>query len=107
MERHGWVIGIRQDNVEKYKSYHAKVWPEVLQVIRECNIRNYSVFYKDNNLFSYFEYVGNDYEGDMDRLRKDRRMREWLSIMDPMQIPLETRAQGEWWAGMEEVFHTD
>jgi L-rhamnose mutarotase len=25
----------------------------------------------------------------------------------PMQKPLETRAQGEWWANMEEVFHCD
>jgi L-rhamnose mutarotase len=28
-------------------------------------------------------------------------------LMKPMQIPLETRAEGEWWADMEEVFHTD
>jgi len=27
--------------------------------------------------------------------------------MMPMQRPLETRAQGEWWANMEEVFHAD
>jgi L-rhamnose mutarotase len=25
----------------------------------------------------------------------------------PLQSPLPTRANGEWWAGMEEVFHTD
>jgi len=25
----------------------------------------------------------------------------------PMQKPLETRATGEWWANMEEVFHCD
>jgi len=24
-----------------------------------------------------------------------------------MQQPLDTRKEGEWWAGMEEVFHTD
>jgi L-rhamnose mutarotase len=27
--------------------------------------------------------------------------------MKPMQQPLETRSEGEWWADMEEVFHTD
>jgi len=27
--------------------------------------------------------------------------------MMPMQSPLETRAEGEWWANMDEVFHTD
>ena len=28
-------------------------------------------------------------------------------IMMHMQEPLETRVEGEWWAEMEEVFHTD
>jgi L-rhamnose mutarotase len=27
--------------------------------------------------------------------------------MMPMQKPLETRAESEWWANMEEVFHCD
>jgi L-rhamnose mutarotase len=27
--------------------------------------------------------------------------------MMPMQQPLPTRKEGEWWAEMEEVFHTD
>jgi L-rhamnose mutarotase len=27
--------------------------------------------------------------------------------MMPMQQPLDTRKEGEWWAEMEEVFHTD
>ena len=34
------------------------------------------------------------------------RMREWWDIMEPMQEPLATREEGEWWAEMEEVFHT-
>jgi L-rhamnose mutarotase len=25
----------------------------------------------------------------------------------PLQKPLETRTEGEWWANMEEVFHAD
>ncbi|RVB59416.1 L-rhamnose mutarotase, partial [Mesorhizobium sp. M7A.F.Ca.CA.004.06.1.1] len=28
-------------------------------------------------------------------------------LCDPMQTPLPTRADGEWWAAMEEVFHLD
>jgi len=27
--------------------------------------------------------------------------------MEPMQASLDSRADGEWWASMEEVFHTD
>jgi L-rhamnose mutarotase len=31
---------------------------------------------------------------------------KWWDIMMPMQ-PIPTRGEGEWWASMEEVFHTD
>jgi L-rhamnose mutarotase len=34
-------------------------------------------------------------------------MQKWWTIRDPMQVPLETRAKGEWWASMVEVFHHD
>ena len=34
-------------------------------------------------------------------------MREWWDIMEPMQVPLEGRKPGAWWADMEEVFHID
>ena len=37
----------------------------------------------------------------------DPKTQEWWAIMNPMQRPLDARREGEWWADMEEVFHTD
>ena len=107
MTRYGSVIGIQPGKLAEYKRYHAKAWPEVLAMIRACNIRNYSIYHKDGFLFSYFEYVGSDYEADMARMAADPRTQDWWAIMKPLQRPLPTRADGEWWAEMEEVFHTD
>ena len=107
MQRFGQVIRIKPEKVESYKKYHRKVWPEVLQRIKQCNIDNYSVFYKDNYLFGYFEYHGPNFDRDMAAMAEDPKTREWWSIMGPMQEPLETRKKGEWWANMEEVFHLD
>lgn len=107
MQRYGWVIGLKPEAIEEYKAYHAKVWPEVLETIRKCNIRNYSIYLKDGRLFGYYEYHGADHEADMARMAADPKTREWWAIMEPMQQPLETRAGGEWWARMEEVFHMD
>lgn len=107
MERHGSVIRVKADRLAEYKAYHARAWPEVLEMIHQCNIRNYSIYYKDGYLFSYFEYVGDDYEADMARMAADPKTQEWWAIMKPMQEPLPTRAEGEWWAEMEEVFHID
>lgn len=107
MKRYGSLIGLKPEAVEAYKTYHAAVWPEVLDMIRQCNIRNYSIYFKDNLLFGYFEYHGSDFAADMAKMAADPKTQEWWSIMMPMQQPLATRAPGEWWADMEEVFHMD
>lgn len=107
MVRHAQLIGVKPEKLADYKRYHAKVWPEILKKITECNIRNYSIYHKDGLLFAYFEYVGQDYAADMARMAADPRTQEWWAIMKPMQKPLPTRAEGEWWAEMEEAFHLD
>ena len=107
MVRHGQLIGIKKENLEEYKKYHANVWPEIASKIRECSIRNYSIYYQDGLLFAYFEYTGNDFESDMAKMAADPKTQEWWSIMKPMQDPLPSRETGEWWAEMEEVFHLD
>ncbi len=107
MTRYGQVIGVGADRLEEYRQYHAEVWPGILDMIRRCGIRNYSIFHKDNLLFAYFEYVGDDFDADMAKMAADPETRKWWDIMKPMQQPLETRAEGEWWSNMEEVFHTD
>ncbi len=107
MKRFGQIIGLKPECYEEYKKYHAGVWPEVLETIRECNIRNYSIFHKDRQLFAYFEYIGNDFEADMAKMAAHPKTQEWWSIMEPMQQPVENRNEGEWWANMEEVFHLD
>ena len=107
MTRHGQLIGIRPENLAAYKRYHAKVWPDILAMITACNIRNYSIYQKDGLLFAYYEYVGTNYEADMAKMAADPRTQEWWAIMKPLQKALDTRAPGEWWAEMEEVFHLD
>jgi L-rhamnose mutarotase len=107
MKRFGQVIGVKPETFDEYVKYHADVWPDVLKMIYECNIRNYTIFHKDGTLFAYFEYVGEDLNADMAKMAADPLTLEWWDIMMPMQQPLETRAEGEWWATMDEVFHTD
>ena len=107
MKRYGMVIHVRPEKLEEYKKYHAKVWPEVMDMIKQCNIRNYSIYHKDGYLFSYFEYTGDDFDADMEKMAAHPKTQEWWEIMKPMQVPLDTRKEDEWWAEMEEVFHLD
>jgi len=107
MKRFGQVIGVKPEAFDEYVRYHTDVWSGVLKMIHECNIRNYSIFHKSGLLFAYFEYVGEDFETDMAKMAADSETQRWWAIMEPMQAPLDSRAGGEWWANMEEVFHTD
>lgn len=112
MKRYGSVIGLRDEKIDEYKKLHAAVWPEVLNRIRQCHIRNYSIYLRKmpdgkHYLFSYFEYAGTDFEGDMAKMAADPKTQKWWAVCKPCQEPLPGRSEGEWWAGMEEVFHCD
>jgi L-rhamnose mutarotase len=107
IQRHGSIIKLKPENFEQYKQLHAAVWPEVLKVISQCNIQNYSIYHKDGLLFSYFEYMGNDFKADMDKMAADPVTLKWWEACKPCQEPLSTRKNGEWWADMEEIFHFD
>ncbi|GAC1397198.1 MAG: L-rhamnose mutarotase [Ktedonobacteraceae bacterium] len=107
MRRFGQIIKIKPDAIVEYERIHAAVWPEVLATIRACNMRNYSIFRHETWLFAYFEYVGTDFATDMKKMAEDPKTREWWTHTDPMQEQLQTRAPGEWWTTMAEVFHVD
>ena len=107
MKRYGMVLKVRPEKFEEYKRLHAAVWPGVLAMIKKCHIRNYSIYHKDGLLFAYFEYVGTDFDADMAKMAAHPRTQDWWAIMKPLQQPLPTRAEGEWWAELEEVFHLD
>ena len=73
MKRYGSVIRVKEDKVKEYIHLHANIWPDVLAMIRQCNIFNYSIFLRilpdgKHYLFSYFEYRGEDFTGDMAKM---------------------------------------
>ena len=107
VQRYASVLGIPKENRERYEELHAAVWPEVLEQIKKSNIRNYSIYRYGELLFSYFEYVGDDFDGDMAKMAEDRATQRWWDINKPLQRPLPDRAEGEWWASIPEIFHTD
>jgi len=112
MKRYGSIIGLRDEKIAEYQQLHAAVWPDVLKMITQCHIRNYSIYLRKlpdgrHYLFSYFEYTGADFAADMAQMAADPTTQKWWSVCIPCQQPLEDRAAGEWWAGMAEVFHLD
>ena len=107
MKRYGSVINLKPEAVLAYTQLHAHGWEQVLAKITECNIRNYSIYLYGNTLFSYFEYVGDDYEADMAKMGEDEVTQAWWSVCKPLQSPAPEAKPGEWWHDIEEVFHLD
>ena len=110
VERHGAVIAIPKENITEYKRLHAATWPGVLQMIEKTHIHNYSIYLGEvapnrDYLFAYYEYTGRSFDADMARMKKDKTTQEWWKRTDPLQRPLPTRQEGEWWAQWQEVFH--
>ena len=110
MKRYASIIAVRPELEEKYLKLHSAVWPEVNAMISECNMKNFSIFIREmpdqkKYLFMYFEYHGTDYEADMAKMAADPITQKWWDECMPCQEPLPNRAEGEWWAPMEEVCH--
>jgi len=80
--------------------------------VSTCNIQNYSIYlrcFPDGKfyLFSYFEYVGSDFETDMTRMASDETIQKWWAVCKPYHKRFPGCSEAEHWAEMEEVFHLD
>jgi L-rhamnose mutarotase len=107
VQRFGSIIGIKPDQISAYKALHAAPSPGVRELLEKYNIHNYSIYIQKLDdgkyyLFSYYEYTGTDFKGDMAKAQAEPINQKWWTHTGPMQIPL---AGHHGWTTMEEVFH--
>ena len=107
MVSHGGI-----EKMAEYKELHAEAWPEILELLRECNIENYSIHLGEPEqgkfyLFGYFEYTGSDLAKDMEAMGEHKVVQEWWELTDACQIPCPNRKEGEFWMALEEVFYME
>lgn len=96
----GSIIGLKKEFEERYIALHNHTFPEVLDRIRLSNITDYSIFLHNSLLFSHMLYSGKDFDADMQAMGTDSATREWWKLTDPMQEPLASRKENEWWASL-------
>lgn len=107
VQRIGIVIGIKPDRISAYEALHAASNPGVRDLLEKYHMHNFSIFIQKLDggqyyLFGYYEYMGTDYKADMEKLAAEPRNKKWLSMTDPMQIPLAGESS---WKTMSEVYH--
>ena len=107
VKRFGQVIKIKPEGKEQYMKYHANPLPGVNEMIKECHLKNYSIFIRGDYMFSYFEYDGEDYDADMQKMAEDPATQHWWSLVKTLMQPLDDRKEGEFWSDMTEIYHLD
>ena len=90
MEKYAWSAKIVPGMKEEYKRRHDEIWPELLEVLREAGIYNYTIWNTGDTLFGYYECKhGIEYAARVQRespvvARWDEYMKEVLIMeMDP------------------------
>ena len=55
MEKYAWKAILKEGKKEEYVRRHNEIWPEMLEVLEEAGIRNYTIWNTGNELFGYYE----------------------------------------------------
>ena len=98
----GFKMTLKPGNEVEYKERHDEVWPEMLSLLSQRGIRNYSIYRDALTLFAYLEI---DDPCVLDNLPREEVVRKWWRYMEPLM-----ECNGDSSPVMnplEEVFHMD
>lgn len=103
--RFGQLGKLKKDKIEEYCELHANSWPGVLKTITECNLKNYSIFIHGDLVFSYFEYVGEDFDADMAKMAEDPITQDWWTHTHPCFEEFAISPESEFYHDMKPIFY--
>ena len=55
MEKYAWKATVLEGKLDEYIKRHNEIWPEMLEVLSEAGIVNYTIWNVGNELFGYYE----------------------------------------------------
>ena len=55
MEKYVWKATIKEGKQEEYIRRHDEIWSEMVSVLKEAGIENYSIWLCGDELFGYYE----------------------------------------------------
>ena len=98
MQRLAFKMKLNHGQKEVYKKRHDELWPELKNLLKECGISEYSIFFDEETatLFAFQKVSGN---GGSQELSNNEIIKKWWDFMadimevnpdnSPISIPLE------------------
>ena len=89
-QQFAWVLEVRPGYEDEYKKRHEEIWPEMVDMLRNAGVRNYSIFRHGLTLFGYFET--DDLEQTITAINASDVNRRWGEYMTPvMKIEIDSQ----------------
>ncbi|WP_238857809.1 L-rhamnose mutarotase [Poritiphilus flavus] len=107
MRKYCLALDLKNDEklIRAYEDYHRKVWPEVLDSLRDSGIEHMQIYRLSNRLFMIIEVSDHfSFEKKAEMDSSNPKVQEWEELMWNYQQALPTAAPGEKWMLMEKIF---
>jgi L-rhamnose mutarotase len=107
MKRYGLALDLKNDDqlIAEYETYHAKVWPEIIESIKESGITDMEIYRIENRLFMIIETEDDfSFESKAALDLHNPKVQEWEKLMWNYQQALPSAKPGEKWLLAKPVF---
>lgn len=105
MKRFAFIMQLKPGCEKEYEKRHSEIWPELVKMIKDGGISNYSIFWdkETNILFGYQECEGEGNSQDTENV--DPITLKWWDMMaDIMEVNPDNSPVTK---PLQEVFHLD
>jgi len=106
-ERYAMAVRLKNEKKDFYLKNHQNVWPEILKELKKIKIKNYSIFLKEDFMFGYLEYEGDNFNKDMAEMAKIDIVDKWTKLMVNCFNPFPNNEENNSWVMMDEIFYME
>ena len=103
-KRYAMAVRLKDEKKDFYIKNHADVWPEILSELKKIKVKNYSIFLKEDFMFGYLEYDGDNFEQDMSEMSKIAIVDKWTKLMIDCFNPFPNNEDNNSWVMMDQIF---
>jgi L-rhamnose mutarotase len=107
IERYAMAVRLKDEKKNFYLKNHQNVWPEILKELKKIKIKNYSIFLKEDFMFGYLEYEGDNFNKDMAEMAKIDIVDKWTKLMVNCFNPFPNNEENNSWVMMDEIFYME